>query len=268
MNFDTANQILKENMALPDAKFGQNFLCDDIITNRIVELAGLKNGDNVLEIGPGIGAITRPISPLDVNLKCVEIDRRLVDILRDSDIDAEIISADYLKLRDYGAEKIDVVVSNLPYYIMTDIMKKIFSECTNSRTLVFMVEQAALERILAIPETKQYGPLSVLCSLYGDVKKEFVVPFSAFIPMPHTTSCVISLRRTSGRIDSGFEGFVEKCFSMRRKRLMKNLADYERTEVLEAFSKLDIDINCRAEELKPEQFLSLYELLNNLVLND
>ena len=108
-------QIMKENNILPEAGFGQNFLCDEEIIGGIIDTAGIKPGDTVLEIGPGIGALTQKLSSLDINLICVEIDKRLVSYLRKAYPDTRIIDSDFLKLKDYGAEKIDVVISNLPY---------------------------------------------------------------------------------------------------------------------------------------------------------
>jgi len=259
MTFEEINSILKNENILPDSSFGQNFLCNEEIISNIACLADIKKTDKVLEIGPGIGSLTNALCDLSDNVTCVEIDKRLADFLKNTYSGrAEIIIADFLKLKDYGASEFDVVVSNLPYYIMTDIMKKIISECTGTGRLVFMVEDIAIGRITAKPNTKQYGPLSVLCSLYGDVKREFTVPRDAFIPRPNTTSAVITIKNNDFKGSHEFTSFVEKCFSQRRKKLVNSCP--ESAPYLE---ELGLNDNVRAQEMKPESFVSLYNAIIN-----
>ena len=213
MTRDQVLQIMKENNILPEAGFGQNFLCDEEIIDCIIDAADIKPGDTVLEIGPGIGALTQKLSNLDINLICVEIDKRLVSYLRGAYPDTEIIDSDFLKLKDYGAEKIDVVISNLPYYIMTDIMMKVFEEAVNARKIVYMVEEAALDRILCESSTKSYGPLAVVSELYGNIRIVSKVPGTCFVPQPRTTSAVISFDCHENRPDKDLIAFIKKCFS-------------------------------------------------------
>ena len=255
---------LKERLAListkgfmPESKFGQNFLCDEDIIGNIVDLCAIRKDDKVLEIGPGLGSISFPISELTDDFTVIEIDKRLASFLKDeSGLNANVIISDFLKLDDYDAGSIDIVVSNLPYYVMTDIMKKLFDECTGARKMVFMVEKDALARIMAQPGTKQYGPLAVLVSLYGEARHEFDVPRNCFIPAPNTTSCVISLTSGAERIPEGFVSFVNRAFAMRRKKLVNNIK--EAGPVLES---LGLDANTRAEQLTPTQILGLYNAI-------
>lgn len=257
MTSETIQRLLADNDFLPESKFGQNFLCDDEIIDSIIELCDITNNDKVLEIGPGLGSLTRSLSRTTNNLSCVEIDKRLADFLNnDAEIKATIISSDYLKLKDYDACTYDVVVSNLPYYVMTDIMKKIIGDCINCRKMVFMVEDEAIARIIAKPNTKQYGPLSVLCELYGKVQREFTVPRNCFIPAPRTTSAVISLTRGKNKLNSDIVRFVDKCFMNRRKKLANTYP-----ELKTALEKLGYDANIRAEQLNPESFLELYNAI-------
>ena len=132
------------NGFLPESKFGQNFLIDEDIIGNIIDLCGIEEGDKVLEIGPGLGSLSVFLSDKTSDLTLIEIDKRLASFLEaDDKISAAVISEDFLKLKDYGASDIDVVVSNLPYYVMTDIMKRLFAECVNARKMVFMVEDEA-----------------------------------------------------------------------------------------------------------------------------
>ena len=261
MNREQVQNILKENNILPEAGFGQNFLCDEKIIDQIIESAGIRPGDTVLEIGPGIGALTDKLSKLDINLKCVEIDKRLVSYLRKTYPDIEIIDSDFLKLKDYGADKIDVVISNLPYYIMTDIMMKVFEEAVNARKIVYMIEEVALDRILCESSTKSYGPLAVVSELYGNIMIVTKVPGTCFVPMPRTTSVVISFTCSDKRPDKCLMDFIKKCFAQRRKTLANNLKGCDKEKLKKALSDLGWEENVRAEVLEPEDFRHIYNAL-------
>lgn len=263
MDRETIKDIMQSEGILPQTKFGQNFLCDEKIIRDIVDLCEVSREDNVLEIGPGLGSLTFPLSELTDNLTCVEIDHGLADFLSSKLTNVNVINADFIKHK--SDKRFDVVVSNIPYYVMTDIMKKLFSDYSNVRKMVFMVEDEAVARIDCSPNTKQYGPLSILCSLYGSYRYEFKVPHTAFIPQPRTTSAVISFRRedTADILSPGFVKFLNTCFAMRRKMLKKNLSQMFDTEVIDnAFRTVGISENSRAEELEPEIFSCLFVTLN------
>ena len=254
-------QIMKENNILPESGFGQNFLCDEDIIEGIIEAADIRPGDTVLEIGPGIGALTEPLSKMDINLRCVEIDKRLVSYLRGAYPDVEIIDSDFLKLKDYGAEKINVVISNLPYYIMTDIMMKVFEEAVNARTIVYMVEEAALDRILCESSTKSYGPLAVVSELYGAIRIVSKVPGTCFVPQPRTTSAVISFKCNENRPDKELMAFIKKCFAQRRKTLANNLKGCDKEKLSNWVKENFTTESIRAEVLEPCDFRDLYNTL-------
>ena len=242
---------------MPESKFGQNFLTDEDIISRIVGLCEIKADDKVLEIGPGLGSLSVPLSEACKELTVVEIDKRLASYLKDDlHLNAEVISSDFLKLKDYDPASFDVVVSNLPYYVMTDIMKKLFSELSDARKMVFMVEKDALNRILAEPNTKQYGPLAVLVSLYGDISVEFDVPRGAFYPSPNTTSSVICLDKGEYQITEGLVSFINRAFGNRRKKLVNNIK-----EAKEALPDLGLSPDIRAEQITPVKFLELYNAI-------
>ena len=262
MNRETIKKIMHEQGILPQSRFGQNFLCDEKIIQSIVDLCDIKREDRVLEIGPGLGSLTFPLSELGCDLTCVEIDNGLAAYLSSHVTGAEIISCDFLKYE--AAYCPDVVVSNIPYYVMTDIMKKLFGEFSGARKMVFMVEDEALARIDCSPATKQYGPLAILCALYGSYNFEFKVPHTAFVPQPNTTSAVISFTRsnTADILSPEFVRFLNSCFSMRRKMLKKNLSSIASSDdITGAFGKFGISENVRAEELEPDRFADLYREL-------
>ena len=262
MNRETIKDIMQSQGILPQVKFGQNFLCDEEIIQSIVDLCEVSREDHVLEIGPGLGSLTYPLSELTDNLTCVEIDHGLADYLSSNIRNAKIIDSDFTKTDNLS--DFEVIVSNIPYYVMTDIMKKLFADYSDARKMVFMVEDEAIARIDCGPNTKQYGPLAILCSLYGTYKYEFKVPHTAFVPQPRTTSAVISFSReeTADILCPEFVKFLNTCFSMRRKMLKKNLAPIASSDAIdEAFKSIGIKENARAEELTPEEFSRLYKTI-------
>ena len=264
MNRDNIKQIMQSEGILPQSKFGQNFLCDEEIIQKIVGLCGIKREDTVIEIGPGLGSITEPISELSVRFYAYEIDNGLADYLRSNLTNVTVINRDFLKVDATEKQEADIVVSNIPYYIMTDIMKKLFGEYSDARKMVFMVEDEAVARIDCGPNTKQYGPLAILCSIYGEYRYEFKVPHTAFVPQPRTTSAVISFTRqdTADILSVDFVKFLNSCFAQRRKLLKKNLSVIASPESIDqAFADLGINMNARAEELSPEVFVSLFKAL-------
>ena len=264
MNREEVISILNTNEILPANKFGQNFLCDEDIIDRILEVSGITEEDKVLEIGPGIGALTRKLSEMGTELTAVEIDHKLASFLKEDLPSVNIIRSDYLKLTDYGENDYSCAISNIPYYVMTPIIIKLVTDLKNSRKMTFMIEEEAFRRIDAPVNSKQYCPLSIMCSLYGDIKKEFSVPRECFYPMPHTTSAVITLTRKDSGIypDNGFYDLLVKCFSQRRKKLINNCPLVK--EPLIGMGK-DPD-RVRAEDLKPSEYAVIYGKIRDLML--
>ena len=263
-------------------KFGQNFLIDTHVLEKIIRAANITKDDFIVEIGPGIGALTEKIlltSNGDLQYTAVEIDKGLASYLENDSfigMNALIVCSDYLKLdrEDYvNYYDFDFVVSNIPYYVMTPIIKKLLVDCGTAEKMTFMVEQDAIERIIAKPKTKQYGPLAVLCAVYGTVRKEFSVGPENFYPAPHTMSAVITLTKKiflnendNFLITPLFEMFVEGCFAMRRKTLCNNLNSYfgsmkPNISFLEALEKMGLNPKVRAEDLNPDDFVELFTLL-------
>ena len=255
MNREDTLRYINEHEILPDKNFGQNFLCDEGIISDIVELSGGSQGAKIIEIGPGLGALTDKFVENGCDITAVEIDKRLNEHLvrRFEGKDIEIICSDYLKLTAYDADSFEYAVSNIPYYVMTPIMMKLMTDLTNCKKMTFMVEEAAINRISATPGSKQYGPVSVMCSCFGSFKKEMVVPRSAFIPPPHTTSAVITLTREEGIPSSEFQDFIEKCFRERRKKITNSFP-----EIKETILSMGIKDDIRAEQITPEMYRDIF----------
>ncbi|MCQ2482856.1 MAG: 16S rRNA (adenine(1518)-N(6)/adenine(1519)-N(6))-dimethyltransferase RsmA [Clostridia bacterium] len=277
---DEVKKIMSNNEILPEQKFGQNFLCDENIIEDIIDCSGITEDSCVLEIGPGIGALTHRIQEITTDYTAVEIDKRLADFLRREIIisdDVKIIDSDFLDLNyeQYKRSRpYDYIVSNIPYYVMTPIMKKLITDNPSCKRMTFMVENAAVNRIIAKEGNKNYGPLAVLCSNYGDVKKEFDVFADSFIPRPHTLSSVITVTGNVNRSDSFvnrtdlYLQFLDAAFSLRRKTMMNCLSNFLKThnastpvfigDLATVLDDMNIPLNVRTEALTPEQIHSIF----------
>lgn len=263
-------------MVLPTHSLGQNFLIDDRAATEIVSqgLDNLETKATVIEIGPGLGALTEKLSVQAQWVYCIEIDTHLLPPLAETLKDCTNVTVrneDFLKVNPatlpIDASHPLVIVSNLPYYIMTPIMLKLFREWPEAERMVFTVEKAACERIFALPGSKKYGPLAIFSSLYGSKEILMDLPKQAFHPAPHTTSAIVLLEK-SGRltqVPSVLFPLVQSAFAQRRKQLVNSLGasglfpdGKAQIEQLLQEAKLPLDI--RAENITPEQYLGLAEL--------
>lgn len=253
---------------------GQNFLCNDSVAGRIVDSAGIRAQDVVLEIGPGIGALTELLIHTGASVFASEIDENLYPLLRNRFSvfsNFSLVASDFLLLkRDEwlsAHQSVDIIVSNLPYYMMTPLIIKCLQDYSESRKMVFMIEEDASARIFAVPDTKSYGPLSVLTSIYGKKSKLFVVDQRSFDPQPQTRSLVIAFDKneTSTFLSKNLVAFVQHCFAMRRKTISKNLLassfSFSREQITKAFLNSGIRDTIRAEAMAPRDFLRLYASL-------
>jgi 16S rRNA (adenine1518-N6/adenine1519-N6)-dimethyltransferase len=255
----------------PNKKFGQNFLCNRAILNRIIEGAGINGSDRILEIGPGLGVLTEALAERAHSVRAVEIDSGLVRYLRERfrNIDnIEIIHADFLKHRDEG--EFTKSVSSLPYYCSSEILFKIATEY--HMDVFAMLQREMAERIISRPGSRSYGALTVTLSLYYETMVLFNVNRNSFYPQPDVTSSFIRLTR---RDDSSitpverelFHRIVKAAFWGRRKKLLNALADSPHLDVSrglirEVLRDLNIDEGVRGEELDLEQFKELSRMIN------
>lgn len=269
------NEILRKHKLIMKKSLGQNFLVDANILNRIVHAAELGPAKGVIEIGPGIGALTERLAEAAGQVVALEIDQRLLPALQETvgDYDhVNIIHGDVLKvdlrqiMRDYFPDIHAVsVVANLPYYITTPIVMKLLEERLPLEYLVMMVQKEVAERMTARPGGKQYGSLSIAVQYYCEAKTLFTVPGTVFIPPPNVDSAVIRLRvRGQPAIQTNdpdrFFAIVRASFTQRRKTIYNNLrAAYPALEaVLKAWlSACGIDPARRAETLSMEEFAVL-----------
>lgn len=250
---------------------GQNFLKDPHYLHRIAAAARVGPDDNVLEIGPGLGHLTRVLAGKAKKVLAIELDGRFIPVLRrefGECRNVEIINADAL---GYSYESLISrwkVVANLPYYISTPIIQKLLAERKQFISLTLMLQKEVAERISALPGGKEYGFFSVLVQLYAEPRMEFNVPAEAFTPVPEVDSAVITLViRNHPAVPLGDEAFfmqvVKAAFSRRRKTLRNALKQLDISpEKMDAVIKeTAIDLGQRAETLTVGEYGRLADFL-------
>ena len=264
--------------------FGQNFLTDTNILQKIVDTAEIDKKVNVIEIGPGIGALTEFLAENAAEVMAFEIDDRLVPILADTlrDFDnVTVVNQDILKvdLAQYIAEfknpDLPVkVVANLPYYITTPILMHLIESGILFSEFVVMMQKEVADRISAQPNTKSYGSLSIAVQYYMTAKVAFIVPRTVFVPAPNVDSAILKMvRRDQPAVEVQDEKFFFKVskasFVHRRKTLWNNLTSYfgksEETKgkLTAALERAEISPSVRGEALSLEEFARLADALKS-----
>lgn len=262
---------------------GQNFLIDDTIIDRIVDGANIGENDYVMEVGPGIGTLTREMAKRSKKVVAIEIDKSLIPILKDtlSDLDnAEVVNSDILRVdvNELIDEKLNggpiKLVANLPYYITTPIVMKFLEEDIPVTNIVVMVQKEVADRMKAEPNTKDYGALSVAVQYYCDVEIVAKVPRHLFMPQPNVDSTVIALNVRENpvyKVDNEelFFKVVKASFGQRRKTLLNSLSTLgflNKDEIKEVLQNSNIDEKRRGETLSIEEFSNLSNTINSKVL--
>lgn len=269
-------EILNRNGIFAKKKFGQNFLIDSNIVMKIVKTANITKETNVIEIGPGIGAMTEILAKEAGKVLCFEIDEDMVNILNEEikNDNVKIVNKDFLKvdldeeMRYFIEPKNIVVVSNLPYYITTPIIFKLLEYSKNIEKMVFMVQKEVSERLTAKPGSKEYGSLSVLIELNGTMKKEFNVSRNCFYPVPNVDSEIVSMEINKNdsalKNDPIFGKFIQNIFEMKRKKLANNICkktNFSRDDLNKILQELGLSESVRAESLSLNQISKIYEAL-------
>jgi 16S rRNA (adenine1518-N6/adenine1519-N6)-dimethyltransferase len=255
----------------PKKSLGQNFLRDPHYLAKIADAAGIGPGDQVLEIGPGLGHLTRVLAGRARTVLALELDERLIPHLKqefETLPNIAIVQADALEYPYESLEGKWKVVANLPYYISTPIIQRLIARRDKFISLTLMLQKEVAERIAAPAGGKEYGFLSVLVQLYSIPKIEFKVPPGAFTPKPEVDSAVMTLKiRDHAAVPVKDEGFfmtvVKAAFSQRRKTLRNSLKQLNvNKEKMESVSdRTGIDLGRRAETLTLDEFGRLADFL-------
>ena len=256
-------------------RFGQNFLINENIVDDIVEKSDISREDVVIEIGPGLGNLTEKLIDRAKLVLAFEIDEDMIRVLNDRFKDKTnlvVISKDILQvdleqiLIENGIGETSVrVVANLPYYITTPIMFKLFKYTKYIKTMTIMVQKEVAERIVAKPGSKDYGVLSINTRYYGTSQKLFDVPNTSFTPAPNVTSAVVKI---DINIIQGVENedmffkLVKASFAQRRKKVINsiensNMIDISKDKLRIILERNDISDNTRAEEIDIEKYITI-----------
>lgn len=250
-------------------RFGQHFLNDRNIIRKIVAAAGVKEGDRVLEIGPGTGVLTEELLATGANVTAIEVDQELIAYLKERFHDERltIIPADALKFsyeelaKEAGGRL--KLVANLPYYISGPLLSKLLTERAAFSIMVLMFQKEVAVRITSGPGSRDYGNLSVLSQAFTEVKREFDVPARLFSPKPKVDSSVVSFHVLgSPKVDFDDEDFFRKvvrsAFGARRKTLLNALTSLgAKEEMLGALEEAGVDPQRRGETLSLTEFGAL-----------
>ncbi|ADL50106.1 16S rRNA (adenine(1518)-N(6)/adenine(1519)-N(6))-dimethyltransferase RsmA [Clostridium cellulovorans] len=275
-NNSTKDIVLKYNFKFTKS-LGQNFLTDDSVLNDIVNGAEVNENDVVIEIGPGVGTLTKELLGKAKKVIAIEVDSSLIPILQE-----ELKEFDNFTLIHKDATKVDFneliegedtvkIVANLPYYVTTPIITDLLNKKYNFTSITVMIQKEVADRINANPSSKEYGALTLLVQYYCDTKIVRVVPPSCFIPQPKVDSTVIRLDKLPApravvEDEELFFRIIRDSFNMRRKTLwngMKGLG-LEKELLEKAFADADIDPKRRGETLSIEEFAKLSNCVNQI----
>ena len=261
-------------------KFGQNFLIDTHVLDKIIDASGVKEDDFVLEIGPGIGTMTQYLCERAREVVAVEIDKNLIPILSDTlknysnvtVINEDILKLDICKLAEEKNQGKPIkVVANLPYYITTPIIMGLFESHVPIDSITIMVQKEVAERMQEKPGSKEYGALSLAVQYYAKPEIVANVPPNCFMPRPNVGSAVIRLDRyAEPPVQTADEQFmfsvIRASFNQRRKTLVNGLSNapglnVSKEKIKEVLARMELSETVRGETLTLEQFAQLADLL-------
>lgn len=261
-------------------KFGQNFLIDSHVLNKIITAAGVTKEDVVLEIGPGFGTMTQYLAEAAREVIAVEIDKALMPVLQETLKDYDnitLINEDILKVdiaalvKEKNAGKPIKVVANLPYYITTPIIMSLFESHVPLENITVMVQKEVAARMQAGPGTKDYGALSLAVQFYAEPYIVANVPPNCFIPRPNVGSAVIRLTKwenppVSVKDEAFLFSLIRASFNQRRKTLQNSLVNggigVTKEQVVSALEQMELSPTIRGEALTLEQFAVLSDTIS------
>lgn len=274
--------IMKKYDIKANKSLGQNFLINEEVVNKIVDCSDITKEDLVIEIGPGLGTLTKYLLEKAGKVICIELDKKMLRILNDRFSlydNFEIINNDVLKVdlkglinkeKEQGIIKNVKIVANLPYYITTPIIMKLLEEQLELESITVMIQKEVADRLIAIPGQKNTGAITYTVFYYSEAEGIMEVPNSSFIPEPEVTSKVIKLKIRKS-IDFGIKDkdklfkVIKYAFMQKRKTLINSLCNakiFENKKQAESIlNSLNLSINVRPEELKFEDFVNISNIL-------
>ena len=279
-NIETVRRVMSKFGLSFRREFGQNFLTDPAVIDEIADAAYPSPDCTVLEIGPGIGTLTRALAVRYRRVVALEIDRSLIPVLGEtladcpnvSVVNADVLSADLANLlsSDFAAGPV-AVCANLPYYITSPILMKLLESDLPFASVTVMVQKEFADRLCAAPGGKEYGSITVSASYRGVAERLLLVPADRFVPAPKVDSSVVRIRLYGvdkplvPRDESLFFRVVRAAFGQRRKTLVNALStgfpDIPKSRLADAVTSLGLPPDIRGERLSLEQFIGLADLL-------
>ena len=274
--------IMKKYNIRANKSLGQNFLINEEVVKNIVECSKIEKEDLVIEIGPGLGTLTKYLLEKAGKVICIELDTKMLQILEDRFSlydNFELINNDVLKVdlkyiiekeKTQGKIKQVKIVANLPYYITTPIIKKLLEEELELESITVMIQKEVADRLIAIPGEKNTGAITYSVYYYASSEAIMEVPNSSFIPEPEVTSKVIKLNIRKEPVvtpkdkEKMFK-IIKYAFTQKRKTLLNSLTNNKifenKQQGIEILNSLQINENCRPEELTLEQFKKISDNL-------
>ena len=275
--------IMNKYHITANKNLGQNFLIDDETVAGIVEAASVSKEDLIIEIGPGLGTLTKELLERAGKVICIELDKRMIEILEDrfSMYDNfKVINEDVLKvnLKDLiQKEKIKntKIVANLPYYITTPIIMKLLEDKLDIETITVMIQKEVADRLVTEPGTGDTGAITYAIHYYTNPKRILEVPNTSFIPSPKVNSTVVKLnilKTPSIEVKNEKQLFdiIKTAFMQKRKTLVNAIANSDKygskEQVEKTLQKLEIDLKIRPEKMSLEQFAKLSNLIETKIV--
>lgn len=262
---------------------GQNFIEDEALLDQLADLSLVGPEDSVLEIGPGFGALTRPLAKRAKKVVSLEIDQTLLPILRvtlEHYSNAAVVQGDVMKTdlaalvaEHFGEEYSLRIAANLPYYITTDVLTKMLNTLPQAKSIAVMIQKEVGDKLLSQPGEEGYGPLAILCQYHCEVRRAIDVPAACFTPSPKVDSSFMILeKRSEARYRTKNESvlfrLVKGGFAMRRKTLANNLMScfgFDRAKAVCTLEDAGLNAQCRAEALSIDQFCVLADQITDML---
>ena len=280
---EETRNIMKKYKIKANKSLGQNFLINEEVINNIVNCSQITENDMVIEIGPGLGTLTKRLLENAKKVLCVELDTKMIEILNDrfsenenfEVINEDILKVDLNKIIKYNKENNNIknvkIVANLPYYITTPIIMKLLEEKLDITSITVMIQKEVADRLIEIPGGKNTGAITHTVYYYCESEKIMEVPNSSFIPEPEVTSEVIKMnlrKNPAVNIENPKVMFmiIKSAFMQRRKTLLNALTNAKvfmsKEEGQKILKKLNLDENIRAEKLSLQDFANIAKIIS------
>lgn len=276
---DETKFLIRKYGIKANKSLGQNFLINEEVIKNIVNCSEISKNDLVIEIGPGLGTLTKYLLEKAGKVICIELDNKMISILNDrfslyenfEIINSDVLKVDFNTMISHEKMKGNVnnvkVVANLPYYITTPIIMKLLEEKLDIESITVMIQKEVADRLIAIPGDRLTGAITYTVYYYCESEKIMEVPNSSFIPEPEVTSEVIKLKIRKNKLikienEKLFFNIIKAAFMQRRKTLINSLTNNHifesKTDGKKILNDLDIDLNIRGENLTIEDFERIY----------